>query len=146
MYKKILLCISVIYLCLGITGCSFFKKNKNDISNDNAVVEKEKRTVTIVNKTNEIINEFHLYVNQGTELVEYQKNNIENNSFSMELKTDLDEYDQFSFTLIDRYGIKYEKKDVAVSNTGNTEIVIEKSDEVKESGNFWKKVDRFFNN
>lgn len=140
MKKYFLLFICFCFLC----GCSILKKDKK-IDNGDAIVDEKRRTVTIVNNTNEVINEFHLFVNEGTELMEYQLKNIDEQSFSIEISEKYEKYENFTFIFYDRYGLKYGKESSKVNKEGNTEIVIDKDDEISEKGDFWKKVDRLFN-
>jgi uncharacterized protein YcfL len=142
MNKRIRLAI-VFFICFILTGCSLFKKDQT-VSNSTAVVNKKERIVTIINDTNQVINEFHLYVGKGTELSEYKKNNIDENSFSIKIDKKYDSKKEFTFMLIDNYGMTYEKK-VKVPLNKTTEIVIHENDNIKQKNDIWRKINKWFN-
>lgn len=142
MNKRIRLTI-VFFICFILTGCSLFKKDQT-VSNSTAVVNKKERIVTIINDTNQVINEFHLYVGKGTELSEYKKNNIDENSFSIKIDKKYDSKKEFTFMLIDNYGMTYEKK-VKVPLNKTTEIVIRENDNIKQKNDIWRKINKWFN-
>ena len=142
MNKRIRLTI-VFFICFILTGCSLFKKDQT-VSNSTAVVNKKERIVTIINDTNQVINEFHLYVGKGTELSEYKKNNIDENSFSIKIDKKYDSKKEFTFMLIDNYGMTYEKK-VKVPLNKTTEIVIHENDNIKQKNDIWRKINKWFN-
>ena len=133
----------VFFICFILTGCSLFKKDQT-VSNSTAVVNKKERIVTIINDTNQVINEFHLYVGKGTELSEYKKNNIDENSFSIKIDKKYDSKKEFTFMLIDNYGMTYEKK-VKVPLNKTTEIVIHENDNIKQKNDIWRKINKWFN-
>ena len=85
--RKITIVILTIVMVVCVNGCSH-SKSKNNLDNKEAVTNEEKRTVTIVNKTDEVINEFHFYVGEGTELKEYEREDIDEESFSFVLDKD----------------------------------------------------------
>lgn len=142
MNKRIRLAI-VFFICFILTGCSLFKKDQT-VSNSTAVVNKKERIVTIINDTNQVINEFHIYVGKGTELSEYKKNNIDENSFSIKIDKKYDSKKEFTFMLIDNYGMTYEKK-VKVPLNKTTEIVIHENDNIKQKYDIWRKINKWFN-
>ena len=142
MNKRIRLTI-VFFICFILTGCSLFKKDQT-VSNSTAVVNKKERIVTIINDTNQVINEFHLNVGKGTELSEYKKNNIDENSFSIKIDKKYDSKKEFTFMLIDNYGMTYEKK-VKVPLNKTTEIVIHENDNIKQKNDIWRKINKWFN-
>ena len=133
----------VFFIWFILTGCSLFKKDQT-VSNSTAVVNKKERIVTIINDTNQVINEFHLYVGKGTELSEYKKNNIDENSFSIKIDKKYDSKKEFTFMLIDNYGMTYEKK-VKVPLNKTTEIVIHENDNIKQKNDIWRKINKWFN-
>ena len=47
--------------------------------------------------------------------------------------------------LIDRYEMAYTKNVTDVPLTGRTEVVISQDDYLESKGDFWKKVNKFFN-
>ena len=142
--RKITIVILTIVMVVCLNGCSYFK-NKNNLDNKEAVTNEEKRTVTIVNKTDEVINEFHFYEGEGTELKEYERENIDEESFSFVLDKDYKKHNKFSVVLVDCYGLHYGKENVVIEKEGNTEIVITKEDYLEKKGDFWKKWDRLLN-
>lgn len=142
MNKRIRLA-TVFFICFILTGCSLFKRDQT-VSNSTAVVNKKERIVTIINDTNQVINEFHLYVGKGTELSEYKKNNIDENSFSIKIDKKYDSKKEFTFMLIDNYGMTYGKK-VKVPLNKTTEIVIHENDNIKQKNDIWRKINKWFN-
>lgn len=114
-------------------------------SNDKAEKKDNKRWLTIINDTDEIINEVYVLVGEGTELSHAYRKNPDTKSFSIEISKEYNEYDKFTITLIDRYEMKYEKMIENVDVKGRTEVIISKEDYVKQKGDLKRKIDRFFN-
>ena len=141
--KKIIGFILVV-LGLGIIAyfCFF---DKNDLSNDKAEKDKNGRYLTIINETNQVINEVHITVNNGTEIESMSKQDIDKKSFSIEIPKEYSKYNTFNVILVDRYDSEYKKTVEEVAQKGRTEVVISKEDIVKESNSWKKKIDRFFN-
>lgn len=144
MSKFLYKCGIIIMVVLFCGGCSLFK-NRTDINNEEAVVDEENRTITIVNKTNQVINELHVYVGEGTELMEFRMTNLEETSISKKLSKDYDKFEKFSIVLVDRYGLDYGKEDVSVKLKGNTEIIIDESNHIEKDGDFYKKIIKWVN-
>ena len=96
-------------------------------------------------KTDQIINEVHITVGDGSEIEKMKQTNPDENSFSIEIPKQYSEYDTFTVTLVDRYDLKYIKKVTDVADKGRTEVVITEDDYVKEKGDFWDKVNKWFN-
>lgn len=107
---------------------------------------KEYRSLTIINKTEEtLISECILTTAQGV-LVARQENLTEKNIVfaNFDSKSAFKNEKDFKITLIDRYGLKYEKIFKA-KEEGNTDVVIDEKDYVAQDGDWFKKVKRFFN-
>ena len=137
--------ILIIILVAGFSIYYFFKGD--NLSNDKAENDKKGRYITIVNKTNQIINEVHVTVGDGTEINKMTKENIDEKtkSFSIEIPKTYSKYDTFTVILVDRYDTEYQKTIKDVPPKGRTEIVINKDDVVEETNSLKNKIDRFFN-
>lgn len=82
----------------------FLDKEKNEvISNVEAEKHKDKRYLTIINETEQIINEVHVYFGDGEEADTMKREKLEQESFSIQIPEELLNYDEFKVTLIDRY-------------------------------------------
>ena len=75
-----------------------------------------------------------------------KREKLEQESFSIQIPEELLNYDEFKVTLIDRYGYKYEKIIDNVSETGRTNVKISEKNKVKQKGDFFRKIEQFFNN
>lgn len=145
--KKVVLIISAIVLFLTIVGIVFliFTNKDTRIQNDDAEKNENGRYLTIINKTDQIINEVHITVGSGTEIENMKQTNPDETSFSIEIPTQYSDYKAFTVTLIDRHELKYVKEINTVADKGRTEVVITEDDYVEEEGDFWNKVSKWFN-
>lgn len=121
----------------------FPKKNDAKITVEEAEKSKDERYLTIINATNQVINEVYVTVGEGTEIK--KKENPNENTILVKISDAYDEYDTFTVTLIDRYGLKYEKSVSDVKKAGRTEVKITEDDSVKQKGDWKRKIDKFFN-
>ena len=146
MKKVLIISISIIVL-IAATILTIVIINKKDsrISNDAAEKDKNGRYLTIINNTNQIINEVHIKVGNGTEIEEMKQINPDEKSFSMKMPSQYSEYETFTIVLIDRYDMKYQKEVSEVRKKGRTEVEITEENYVKEKGDFFDKIDKFFN-
>ena len=142
--KKILI-ILLIVIATIFTIYKFFKGD--NLSNDQAEKDKNGRYITIINKTNQIINEVHVTVNDGTEINKMYQENIDEKkkSFSIEIPNEYAKYNTFTVILVDRYKTEYKKTINDVPKKGRVELIINKDDMVNETNNLKTKIDRFFN-
>lgn len=147
--KVLLFFIAFIILIALITFIILINRyNKQTaIEKDAAKVRlSECRSVTVINKLDEqLIKKISIetlsgipvshkdFENAGTIIF---RNFDERNAFK-------DESD-FKLILIDRYGLKYEKAFTA-NTKGNTDVTIEKSDYVKQPGDFTRKIEKTLN-
>ena len=115
------------------------------VKNDIAESDKQGRYLTIINHTDQIINEVHITVGEGTEIEHGYQENPDEESFSVEIPEEYKEYSTFTVTFVDRYGMKYQKKITDVSERGRTEVEIMEEDYVEQDGDLTRKIDRFFN-
>lgn len=145
--KKVIFIIVVIFLLLTIIGIVFviFTGNNTKTLNDDAEKNKNGRYLTIINKTDQIINEVHITVGNGTEIENMKQTNPDETSFSIEIPKQYSEYTTFTVILIDRHDLKYVKEINNVSDKGRTEVVLTEEDYVEEEGDFWNKVSKWFN-
>ena len=145
--KKVIFIIVAIILLLTIIGIVFviFTGNNTKTLNDDAEKNENSRYLTIINKTDQIINEVHITVGNGTEIENMKQINPDENSFSIEIPKQYSEYKTFTVILIDRYELKYVKEINNVSDKGRTEVVITEEDYVEGEGDFWNKVSKWFN-
>jgi flagellar basal body-associated protein FliL len=148
---SIILVIALIFaVVVGgfFTYKNFFSNRLGNefISNVEAEKQKDKRYLTIINETEQIINEVHVYFGDGEEADTMKREEPEQKSFSIQIPEELSNYDEFKVTLIDRYGYKYEKSIDDVSETGRTNVKISEKNKVKQKGDFFRKIEQFFNN
>lgn len=113
--------------------------------NDKAEKDENGRYLTIVNETEQIINEVHITVGNGTEIEDMKQINPDETSFSIEIPKQYSEYATFTVTLLDRHDLKYVKEITDVAGKGRTEVVITEDDYIEEKGDFWNKVNKWFN-
>lgn len=145
--KKVIFIIVAIILLLTVIGIVFviFTGNNTKTLNDDAEKNENSRYLTIINKTNQIINEVHITVGNGTEIENMKQTNPDETSFSIEIPKQYSEYTTFTVILVDRYELKYVKEINNVSDKGRTEVVVTEEDYVEGEGDFWNKVDKWFN-
>lgn len=142
--SKIIIPIIVISVVFGLASCSDPKKGaEKDVR---VARSKSYRSVTVINKTPEkLVEECTLMTADGTLIVHQERKKAENIVFvNFDPKQAFKSETQFKIILIDRYGLKYEKEFTA-NNEGNTNVVVEESDQVKQPGNSKKKIERMLN-
>ena len=142
--KNVFIILGAVLAIVAIIVVIVIPKD-NAISNDDAQKDKEGRYLTIINATAQIINEVHITVGEGTEIEAMTVKNPDDDSFSVEVPESYDEYTSFLVTLVDRYGLKYQKEIDAVPVTGRTEVKLSEENYVEEKGDWWDKVNKFFN-
>lgn len=145
--KKFFAIILVIAIIIGAAVLIIKIKQVNDsrVTNDFAEKDIDGRYLTIINDTDQVINEIVVTVGNGTEIEEMKQSNPDERSFSIKIPEEYSEYNTFMVTLIDRYNMKYEKEVKEVKEKGRTEVIINKDNYVKEKGDFFKKINKFFN-
>ena len=132
--------------CIVYKGFFVNKIGDADVLNVEAEKNKEKRYLTIINETNQVINEVYVYYGDGEEAETMHVHEPERDSFSIEIPEELVEYDKFTVTMIDRYGYKYEKTVRDVGSKGRTNVKISEENKVKQKGDFFRGIEQFFNN
>ena len=146
--KKIIAIIIIISIglifAMGIFNHFTNKDGSSRITNEEAEKDNQDRYITIINETDQIINEVHIKAD-NTEIESCYQKNPDEQSFSIKIPKEFNEYDNFSIILIDRYGIKYQKTISNVPITGRIEVVINRSNYIKQEGDWKKKINRFFN-
>lgn len=145
--KKALIIAGPILSVVIIVGVIISVNANKDTRTLNDYAEKDEkgRYLTIVNETDQIINEVHVTMGDGSEIEKMKQTNPDESSFSIEIPKQYSEYDTFTVTLIDRHDLKYIKEITNVADKGRTEVVISEDDYVKEKGDFWDKVNKWFN-
>ena len=145
--KRFFAIILVIAIIIGVAVLIIKIKPVNDsrVTNDFAEKDIDGRYLTIINDTDQVINEIVVTVGNGTEIEEMKQSNPDERSFSIKIPEEYSEYNTFMVTLIDRYNMKYEKEVKEVKEKGRTEVIINKDNYVKEKGDFFKKINKFFN-
>lgn len=141
-----ILLIACAVVGLGIYNHVTNKGGQSRVSNDIAEKDTKNRYLTIINETDQIINEVHISVGEGTEIEHGYQLNPDEKSFSIKIPEAYDEYDAFKITIIDRYDLKYEKQITNVKKEGRTEVKITEDNYIKQEGDWKKKLDRLFNN
>ena len=143
MKKLFMIIVPIIIIVAVVVGYMLTKDSR--ITNDAAEKDKKGRYLTIINDTEQVINEVYVTVGDGTEIEDMHQTNPDENSFSIEIPKYYSEYDTFTVTLIDRYNMKYQKEVTEVQQQGRTEVKINKENYVEEKGDFFDKIDKFFN-
>ena len=148
--KKIIgICLVIVAIIVGVGLLLKFGildlpgKKDEKVTIEKAEKSKDDRYLTIINATDQVINEIYVTIGEGTE-IEKRKNPNEN-TVLIKISDAYDEYDTFTVALIDRYGFKYEKSVSDVKKNGRTEIKITEDDRVKQKGDWKRKIDKFFN-
>ena len=145
--KKLLIFLIVLVIILSFVVYVLIPKKKSNIENEVAEVRtKEYRSITIINKTEELlVSECILTTTQGV-LVARKEKLTENNIVfaNFDSKGAFKNEKDFKVTLIDRFCLKYEKTFQA-KEEGNTDIVIDDENYVAQDGDWFRKVKRFFN-
>lgn len=129
----------VILMSCVISGCG--KRS----SNEKAQTDKKGRYLTIINDTEQVINDVRVTLESGAEIESLGKKNLDTRSFSVKIPKDFNEYDVFIVSLTDVYGMKYEKEVRGVSKAGRTDVVLTEDDHVEQSGDFQRRIDKLFN-
>ena len=127
-----------LILCLLFVSCD------RRTHTEKKVVEarnKDYRSVTIINNlTEKLIKECTLMTESGVMVKHIDKQTTDNIVFNnVDKNSDFKNETKFKIILIDRYGLKYEKTFIA-STKGNTNVVINESNFVKQS--FFKDLKR----
>ena len=120
------------------------KEEEPSTQNARAEADKNNKSITIINDTQQIINDVYIYVGEGTEIV--HKKNPDNNNILITIPKEFINYDSFKITLFDRYGLKYEKEIYGIEKPGRIEVRITKNDYIKQKGDWKKNIDKKFNN
>lgn len=145
--NKVLLIGGILLAMILVVSMLFTVVTLRNRQGTNDAAEKDitGRYITIINNTEQVINEVHITVGNGTEIEEMQQKNKDEKSFSIKIPKQYDEYTDFTIILIDRYNMRYEKEISNVAPKGRTEAVIDKDNYVEQKGDFWNKIDKFFN-
>ncbi len=145
--KKLVIFLIILIVILSFAVYLLIPKHKQNIVKEvQKVRTKEYRSLTIINKTSEhLIRECILTTAEGL-LVARQEKLTESNIVFADFDSNGSFSDEKSFkvTLIDRYGLKYEKIFEA-KEKGNTDVSIDDKNYVSQDGDWFKKVMRFFN-
>lgn len=145
--KKLLIFLIVLVLILSFAVYMLIPKHRPNIEKEvREVRTKEYRSLTIINKTEEtLIAECILTTTKGVLIARQEKIKETNIVFSnFDAEEAFNNEKDFKITLIDRYGLKYEKIFKA-KEKGNTDIVIDEKDYVAQDGDWFRKAKRFFN-
>lgn len=145
--SKIIIIPIIVISVFGIITCIVKPDPKNQTEKDVRIARsKSYRSVTVINKTPEkLVKECTLMTADGMLIVHQKEKKAENIVFvNFDPKQVFKNETQFKIILTDRYGLKYEKEFTA-NNEGNTNVVVEKSDQVKQSGNIKKKIEQILN-
>lgn len=144
--KKIFLIIAAVLVLLLVVGIILDADHYAGpaIPNDTAI-KGSGRYLTIVNETGQVLNEVRVMTGEGTEIEAMRQLEPDAASFSIKIPKSYSGHSSFTVLLTDRYDLKYRKTVDNVSSTGMTEISISQADYIKEKGDFWDKVEKFFN-
>ena len=137
----ILISVNMIICC---DGCDERSKTVKQVSE---VRQKEYRSVTVINKLNNPFARSCVLENKDGVMIGEEKKDVnvsnivfknfdENGAFENE--------SEFRIILIDRYDMKYMKVFTANSE-GNTDVVISESDQVKQSGDWIRGIEKWLN-
>lgn len=128
--KRILLAFLIVFVIL--VGCS--KKPTVASSEEN---EDKQRSLTIINKTDQIINDVKVYIDDTP--VENYKNPDFKNPIVYVIPERFEEHTQFTVEFTDRYDYVYSKTITIEDKVGRKEVVIEKKDQ-KQKGDWLSKI------
>lgn len=138
--------ILILIIACVVGGISFYKhlSKENEPATQNAKAEADtnNKSITIINDTNQVINDVYLYVGAGTEIA--HKSNPDENNIIITIPKEFEHYNDFKITLFDRYGFKYEKE-IKVEKVGRAEVEITKNDYIEQDGDWWIKIQKWFN-
>lgn len=145
--KIIGFCFLIIIPLFTLSSCKGCKsKTGETISVEKAMKEKKVRSLIIENKTNEIINNVSISMIDGGIICENLIENPDTKSYAYILPNAYDRIDNFTVTLIDRYGMKYEKNvTISLDKGAKTSVIITKNDYEKQYGDWKRKITKFFN-
>ncbi len=144
--KKIFVIFTAIIVALSVAELLFNMFDKDSrITNDVAEKNEQKRYLTIINNTEQIINKVVVSVGEGTEIESMEQTNPDEKTFSIEIPNEYSEHDKFIVTLTDRHNLKYTKEVFAVKEKGRTEVAITQDDEVEQEGSFIDRLGKWFN-
>jgi len=93
-----ILLIACVIAGLGIYNHLTNNDGQSRISNDIAEKDTQSRYLTIINDTDQIINEVHITVGEGTEIEHGYQLNPDEKSFSIKIPDAYNEYDTFKVT------------------------------------------------
>lgn len=136
---------------LTVILCFFFFfscDKQKQVEKDAAKVRTEEyRSVTIINNLPEkFVEEYILTTDDGVMIARANRIIVGNHVFENFDKNEAyKDETQFKITLIDRYGLRYEKI-FSASQSGNTDVVIDESNYVKQPGDWKRKVERMLSN
>ena len=145
--KKFFLVLILLLIILIPTSILIMKVQNRDsrVTNDQAEKDEDGRYLTIINKTEQIINKVTINIGEGTEIEKMSQTNPDETTFSIKIPEQYNEYNEFTITLVDRHDMVYQKKVTVENDKGRTEVVIDKSDYVEQKGDIWHKINKFFN-
>ncbi len=142
--KKSKLAYSVLLaiFCLAFAAC-----DRNSAEKAATARNKNYRSVTVINSLSEkLVKNCKLMTASGIQIAEQEKETYENIVFlNFDRKSVYKDESNFKIILTDRYGLKYEKLFTAAEK-GNTDVVIEEADYVKQSGDWKRKIEKMLNN
>ena len=135
----------IVFTVFGGVSILLHKRGDSKVSNDKAEKDENGRYLTIINDTNQVINEVHITVGLGTEIEHAYQKNPDEKSFSIEIPKQYNEYDTFTVTLVDRYELYYVKDVTGAKAEGRTEVIISEENYVKRDGDIRSKIDKVLN-
>lgn len=142
--KKSKLAYSVLLaiFCLAFAAC-----DRNSAEKVAKARKKNYRSVTVINSLSEkLVKNCKLMTASGIQIAEQTEETYENIVFlNFDGASVYKDESNFKIILTDRYGLKYEKLFTAAEN-GNTDVVIEEADYVKQSGDWKRKIEKKLNN
>lgn len=139
--KKALAFFLLIGIVISTAACS----GNTRVDNDKAEGDRWGRYLTIINETDQIINEVHVTVGDGSEIEHAYQENPDEESFSIKIPREYKKETTFTVTLIDRYGLQYQKVVENVEKRGRTEVKFTEDDYVEQDGDFAKKITQRMN-
>ena len=134
-------------LLFCIVSCLFFSCKKNPIKEIIEARQSDEKSVVVINHTySKYITECKLTTEIG-EPIGYKKDVEEETIIFSEFdqKHVFENESSLKIVMIDRHKIKYEKF-FTVNAKGVTTVEITEKDYVKQKKDFWKKLERWFNN
>ena len=141
-------CIAVVLIIISIVGIVHVSEvRKENRRAQNIIVDENSndRTLIIVNDTGEILNLIKVYLSDCSEIEKVRIKNPDDEITTIKIPRKFRHETNFTVALTDRFGLKYEKTVSSASLGQKVTLKFTKDDYKKQSKDFVKKFNKFFN-